>query len=112
LEKECHSNLELQWLLQGLQPKYHNIADFRKVNAVPLQSMFKLYVQFFSNAGLLGKATIGIDGSKFKEINSKKNNYSQKKINKYQQFIKDKAAKYFQELHELDKQEATCGTRC
>ena len=74
--------------------------------------MFKLYVQFFSNAGLLGKATIGIDGSKFKEINSKKNNYSQKKINKYQQFIKDKAAKYFQELHELDKQETTCGTRC
>ena len=72
LEKECSRNIELQWLLQGLQPNYHTIADFRKVHAVPLQSMFKLYVQFLSDAGLLGKTTIGIDGSKFKAVNSKK----------------------------------------
>ena len=72
--------------------------------------MFKLYVQFLSDAGLLGKTTIGIDGSKFKAVNSKKNNYSQKKIDKYQQFIKYKAEKYLQELDELDKQEVTCGT--
>ena len=105
LEKECRRNIELQWLLQGLQPNYHTIADFRKVHAVPLQSMFKLYVQFLSDADLLGKATIGIDGSKFKAVNSKKNNYNQKKIDKYRQFIEDKAAKYLQELDELDQQE-------
>ncbi len=110
LEKECSRNIELQWLLQGLQPNYHTIADFRKKHAVPLQSMFKLYVQFLSEAGLLGKTTIGIDGSKFKAVNSKKNNYSQKKIDKYQQFIKDKAEKYLQQLDELDKQEAACGS--
>ena len=110
LEKECSRNIELQWLLQGLQPNYHTIADFRKVHAQPLQSMFKLYVQFLSDAGLLGKTTIGIDGSKFKAVNSKKNNYSQKKIDKYQQFIKDKAEKYLQELDELDKQESVCGS--
>ena len=72
--------------------------------------MFKLYVQFLSDAGLLGKTTIGIDGSKFKAVNSKKNNYNQKKIDKYQQFIKDKAEKYLQELDELDKQESVCGS--
>ena len=72
LEKECSRNIELQWLLQVLQPNYHTIADFRKVHAVPLQSMFKLYVQFLSDAGLLGKKTIGIDGSKFKAVNSKR----------------------------------------
>jgi transposase len=105
LEKECNRNIELQWLLQGLQPNYHTIADFRKVHALPLQSMFKLYIQFLSDAGLLGKTTIGIDGSKFKAVNSKKNNYNQKKIDKYRQFIEDKAAKYLQELDELDQQE-------
>jgi transposase len=105
LEKECSRNIELQWLLQGLQPNYHTIADFRKVHALPLQSMFKLYVQFLSDAGLLGKTTIGIDGSKFKAVNSKKNNYNQKKIDKYRQFIEDKTAKYLQELDELDQQE-------
>ena len=105
LEKECCRNIELQWLLQNLQPNYHTIADFRKVHAVPLQSMFKLYVQFLSDAGLLGKTTIGIDGSKFKAVNSKKNNYNQKKIDKHRQFIEDKTAKYLQELDELDKLE-------
>ena len=59
LEKECSRNIELQWLLQQLQPNYHTIADFRKVHAIPLQSMFKLYVQFLGDAGLLGKTTIG-----------------------------------------------------
>jgi transposase len=109
LEKECSRNIELQWLLQGLQPNYHTIADFRKLHAVPLQSMFKLYVQFLSDAGLLGKTTMGIDGSKFKAVNSKKNNYNQKKIDKHQQFIEDKTAKYLEELDELDKQENANG---
>ena len=102
LEKECIRNIELQWLLQGLQPNYHTIADFRKTHAAPLQSMFRLYVQFLGDAGLLGKTTIAIDGSKFKAVNSKKNNYNQKKIDKHRQFIEDKTAKYLQELDELD----------
>ena len=105
LEKECSRNMELQWLLQNLQPNYHTIADFRKLHAQPLQSMFRLYVQFMNDAGLLGKTTIGIDGSKFKAVNSKKNNYNQKKIDKHQQFIKEKAEKYLQQLDELDQQE-------
>lgn len=107
LEKECRRNNELQWLLQSLLPNYHTIADFRKVHAAPLQSMFKLYVQFLNDAGLLGKTTIGLDGSKFKAVNSRKNNYNQNKIDKHQQFIEDKINKYLQELDELDKQEST-----
>ena len=83
LEKECIRNIELQWLLQDLQPNYHTIADFQKVHATALKNLFKLYVQFLGDAGLLGKKTIGIDGSKFKAVNSKKNNYNQKKIDKH-----------------------------
>ncbi len=85
----CSRNKELEWLLQSLQPNYHTIADFGKVHAQPLQCMFKLYVQFLSEAGLLSKTTIGIDGSKFKAVNSKKNNFNQKKIDKHHQFIED-----------------------
>jgi len=107
LERECSRNVELQWLLQNLQPNYHTISDFRKLHAKALQLMFRLYVHFLSEAGLLGKTTIAVDGSKFKAVNSKKNNYNQKKIDKHQQFIKDKAEKYLQELDDLDKQEQT-----
>jgi transposase len=105
LEKESSRNIELQWLLQHLLPNYHTIADFRKLHAQPLQCMFKLYIQFLSDADLLGKTSIGIDGSKFKAVNSKKNNHNQKKIDKHQQFIADKTAKYLQELDELDAAE-------
>ena len=69
--------------------------------------MFRLYVQFLGDAGLLDKTTIGIDGSKFKAVNSKKNNYNQKKIDRHRQFIEDKTARYLQELDELDKEENT-----
>ena len=110
LEKECSRNIELQWLLQGLQPNYHTIADFRKVHVQPLQNMFRLYVQFLGDADLLGKTTIGIDGSKFKAVNSKKNNYNQKKIDKHRQFIEDKTAKYLQELDQLDTLENNTST--
>ena len=105
LEKECLRNIELQWLLQNLQPNYHTIADFRKLHGQPLQNMFRLYVQFLDDAGLLGKTTIGIDGSKFKAVNSRKNNYNQKKIDKHRQFITDKTEKYLQQLDELDNEE-------
>ncbi len=88
IEKESIRNTELQWLLQNLQPNYHTIADFRKAHVQHLQSMFRLYVQFISDAGLIGKRTIGIDGSKFKAVNSRKNNYNQK-IGYYSSFQKD-----------------------
>jgi transposase len=106
LEKECSRNIELQWLLQCLAPNYHTIADFRKIHAAPLQAMFKLYVQFLSQVGLLGKTAIAVDGSKFKAVNSKKNNYNQKKIDKHQGFIEEKMSRYLQELDELDKAES------
>jgi transposase len=109
LEKECSRNTELQWLLQSLQPNYHTIADFRKLHSKPLQSMFRLYVQFLGDADLLGKTTIAVDGSKFKAVNSRKNNYNQKKIDKHRGFIEDKTAKYLQELDELDMLELTSG---
>lgn len=105
LEKECSRNIELQWLLKRLHPNYHTIADFRKVQAIPLQSVFRLYVQFLCDADLLGGTTIGIDGSKFKAVNSKKSNFSQAKTDKHRRFIEDKTARYLIELEELDKQE-------
>src|ERR1700712_5160535 len=110
LEKESLRNIELQWLLQTLQPNYHTIVDFRRIHVVPLQTMFRLYVQFLSDAGLLGKTTLGIDGSKFKAVNSRKNNYNQKKIDKHKQFIEAKTNNYLQELDELDQQESTAST--
>ena len=105
LEQECYRNIELRWLMQELCPNYHTIADFRKNNSDALRSLFKLYVQFLNELNLLGKQTIAIDGSKFRAVNSSKNNYNQRKIEKHQAMIEQKADQYLKELDELDKEE-------
>ena len=105
LEQECRRNVELRWLMQELSPNYHTIADFRKNYSDTLKKLFKLYVQFLDELNLLGKQTIAIDGSKFRALNSSKNNYNQRKINKHQAMIDEKADKYLKELDELDNDE-------
>lgn len=105
LEQECCRNAELRWLMQELVPNYHTIADFRKNNSGPLKNLFRLYVHFLDELNLLGKETLAIDGSKFRAVNSSKNNYNQRKINKHQQMIAEKADKYLKELDELDNDE-------
>ena len=102
LEQECRRNVELRWLVQELAPNYYTIADFRKNHSETLKNLFKLYVQFLDELNLLGKQTIAIDGSKFRAVNSRKNNYNQKKIDKHQAMIAEKADKYLKELDEMD----------
>ena len=106
LEQECRRNVELRWLMQELSPNYHTIADFRKHHSDALKKLFKLYVQFLNELNLLGKQAIAIDGSKFRAVNSSKNNYNQRKINKHQRMIEEKADKYLKELDELDNDES------
>jgi transposase len=106
LERESRRNIELRWLLEELSPNYHTIADFRKIHTQALENMFKLYVQFLSAEGLVSKKMIGIDGSKFRAVNSKKNNYNQKKIDKHRSFIEEKTSRYLAEMEALDKAES------
>ena len=105
LEQECYRNVELRWLMQELAPNYHTIADFRKIHSDALKNLFKLYVLFLDELNLLGKQTIAVDGSKFRAVNSRKNNYNQKKIDKHQTMIGEKAENYLKELDELDNNE-------
>jgi transposase len=105
LEQECCRNVELRWLMQELSPNYHTIADFRKNQSDALKNLFKLYVHFLDELNLLGKQTLAVDGSKFRAVNSRKNNYNQKKIDKHQAMIEEKANNYLKELDELDNDE-------
>jgi len=105
LEQECYRNVELRWLMQELVPNYHTIADFRKNQSNALKNLFKLYVHFLDELKLLGKQTLAVDGSKFRAMNSRKNNYNQKKIDKHQAMIEEKADNYLKELDELDNDE-------
>jgi radical SAM protein with 4Fe4S-binding SPASM domain len=107
LERECGRNIEVRWLLGELVPNYHSIADFRKDNPLALKNCFKLYVLFLKEAGLIGGKTVAVDGSKFRASNSKKNNYSQSKIDRHLSYIEQKTEEYLQQLDQADVKELT-----
>lgn len=105
LEKECIRNIELHWLTNLLQPNYHTISDFRKENPIALKNVFKLFVLFLKDADLIGSTTLAIDGTKIRAHNSKKTNYSPKKIERHLKYIEEKTNEYLSELDSNDDQE-------
>ena len=106
LENECKRNIELHWLMGKLVPNYHSIADFRKVNDIALRNTFKLFVGFLKDADLIGGKTVAIDGTKVRANNSKKNNYSPKKIERHLAYIEEKTNEYLRELDANDESES------
>ncbi|HUH75049.1 MAG TPA: transposase, partial [Chitinophagales bacterium] len=98
LERECRCNVEVHWLLGKLVPNYHSIADFRKDQPIALKSLFRLYVLFLKDLDLIGGEVVAIDGTKFRASNSKKNNYSPKKLERHLAYIEEKTSEYLSQL--------------
>ena len=100
LERECERNVELMWLLKGLRPCFRTIAGFRSDHPDVFRNTFRHFVSGLNKSGFLGRKTVAIDGTKFRAVNSKKNNFNQKKIDRQQAYIDEKITQY---IHELDK---------
>lgn len=98
LEDEAKRNIEMMWLLGKLTPDFKTIADFRKDNKNALKSIFKDFTRLCRDWDLYGKELVAVDGTKFRASNSKKNNYSQKKIQRHLKYIDEKIKEYLKEL--------------
>jgi transposase len=107
LEHEAARNIEVIWLLKKLKPDFKTIADFRKGNKKALKKVFREFSKLCDQWELFGKELVAIDGSKFRACNSKRNNYSMKKLDRNIKYIDEKIANYMQELDDGDLVE-TC----
>lgn len=105
LENECRRNKEMMWLTEGLAPDFKTIADFRKNNKKALRKIFKEFLIFCNNAGLLSLETVAIDGTKMRAQNSLNNIYKREEIDKIQKQIQRKIEEYLEQLDEEDKKE-------
>lgn len=105
LEKLCRCNVEVMWLLKGLQPKYRTIANFRKDNKKSLSLVFKAFVVWLRGEDLLDSEIVAIDGSKIRAQNSKKNNYNAKKVEQQLKYNEEKIEEYLEELDNVDGEE-------
>src|ERR1700716_2109378 len=106
LEREAGRNLEVMWLTGRLAPGHKNIADFRKGNGPAIKKGCAQFVELCRKMGLLTKASVAIDGSKFKAVNSRDNNFTQGKIQRRQKQIEESVARYMSQLDTADRQTA------
>lgn len=107
LEHEAIRNIEVIWLLKKLKPDFKTIADYRKDNKIALKAVFRDFNKLCDEWGLFGKELVAIDGTKFRASNSKRNNYSKKKLDRHIKYIDEKIESYFNELDETDKAETS-----
>lgn len=70
LEAECRRNVELMWLLGGLNPDQKSIAEFRRLHRDAITAAGAELVRFARECGLIRGEWIAIDGSKFRAVAS------------------------------------------
>ena len=106
LEREAGRNLEVMWLTGRLVPDHKTIADFRKDNGPAIKRVCAQFVALCRKMGLLAKASVAIDGSKFKAVNSRDNNFTKGKMERRLAQIDESVARYLSQLDTADRQTA------
>src|SRR5580765_4008476 len=106
LEREAGRNLEVMWLTGRLVPDHKTIADFRKDNGPAIKKVCAQFVALCRKMGLLAKASVATDGSKFKAVNSRDNNFTKGKMERRLAQIEESVARYLSQLDTADRQTA------
>src|SRR5208282_4363865 len=107
LEREAGRNLEVLWLLGRLAPDDKVIADFRKDNGPAIRKVCAQFVELCRRLGLLTKASVAIDGSKFKAVNNRDRNFTKGKVERRRKQIEESVARYLSQLDTADRQDPT-----
>jgi transposase len=105
LEREAGRNLEVIWLLGRLVPDDKTIADFRKDNGSAIRQVCAQFVVLCRDMGLLTKASVAIDGSKFKAVNNRDRNFTRAKVERRRAQLEESVARYLSQLDTADLQE-------
>src|SRR5438477_5797113 len=104
LERECQRNIELVWLTGRLMPDFKTIADFRKDNGEAIGKVCREFVVLCRRLELFSEASVAIDGSKFKAVNTRDRNFTQAKMQRRLAQIDESIARYLSQLDSADRQ--------
>jgi transposase len=104
LERECQRNIELVWLTGRLMPDFKTIADFRKDNGEAIRKVCREFVVLCRRLELFSDASVAIDGSKFKAVNTRDRNFTQAKMQRRLEQIDESIARYLAQLDSADRQ--------
>ena len=104
LERECQRNIELVWLTGRLMPDFKTIADFRRDNGEAIRKVCREFVVLCRRLELFSEASVAIDGSKFKAVNTRDRNFTQAKMQRRLAQIDESIARYLWQLDSADRQ--------
>jgi transposase len=93
------------WLTGRLTPDHKTIADFRKDNGPAIRKVCARFVAVCRELGLLTNASVAIDGSKFKAVNTRDKNFTRAKMERRLAQIEESVARYLSQLDTADLQE-------
>jgi len=105
LERESHRNVEVIWLTGKLMPDHKTIANFRRDNREAIREVCRAFTRFCRELDLFGGELVAIDGSKFKAVNNKGRNFTDRRLKRAMKDIEKKIDAYLDELDENDAQE-------
>ena len=97
LAKSCRVNVEVKWILGGIEPDFRTISDFRKDNIDSLKKIFREFNRRVSGAVDWGFTSI--DGSKFLACNSKSNNFTKNKLDDRIKWLNGHIEEYLVSAH-------------
>jgi transposase len=106
LERETQRNVELIWLTGRLMPDFKTIADFRKDNGKAIRQVCREFVVLCRNLNLFSDAVVAIDGSKFKAVNNRDKNFTDRKLKARMQQLEESVTRYLAELDRADREPA------
>ena len=104
LERETQRNLELIWLTGQLTPDFKTIADFRRDNGEGIRRVCKEFVLLCRKLDLFSEATVAIDGSKFKAVNNRDKNFTDRKLQARREQVDESVKRYMAELDRADRE--------
>ena len=103
LEQETKRNLELKWLLQGLEPDHKTISNFRRNNRTRFRKIFRKFNLLCRELKLFEAELVAIYGSKFKAVSNRRNHHTRKQLQKALDRIDQRISQYLEDLDREDE---------
>ncbi|MGE0675019.1 MAG: IS1182 family transposase [Methylibium sp.] len=103
LEREAQRNVELMWLTGRLAPDFKTIADFRRDHGEAIRKVCREFVVLCRRLKLFTDGIVAIDGSKFKAVNNRDKNFTDRKLQARLQQLEESIARYLNELDRADR---------
>jgi Transposase DDE domain len=85
-------------------PDFKTIADFRRDNGKAIRRVCREFIVLCRDLKLFSEAIVAIDGSKFKAVNNRDKNFTDRKLKARMQQLEESIARYLTELDRADRE--------